>query len=58
MRFKLTLEMDNAAFADAPGEELQRILSNLHLQNRATADNEGTVKDYNGNTIGSWEVSA
>lgn len=62
MRYTVTIEMDNAAFEDAPGEEVARIL-------RALADledghphfapgHEQALLDANGNEVGTADVWA
>ena len=61
MRFVLTVDMDNAAFEDAPGYELSRILGQVHHQ----AQTEGArafmgagmfLRDSNGNTVGEARI--
>jgi len=61
MTFNLSLDMDNAAFVDAPsGAELARILRALadRLDGEPTpAGSGGKLRDVNGNTCGDWRVS-
>jgi hypothetical protein len=65
MHFTLTVKMDNAAFGEdeyEAADELGRILSELggRLQSDTSVQDgsTGRLMDYNGNTVGSWEVSA
>lgn len=63
MAFKLTIETDNAAFADADGpQELARILRELADKidetNWLTIPDAGRVHDINGNTVGGWALDA
>jgi hypothetical protein len=60
MTFTLTVDLDNAAF-DEPGE-LARILRKAAHQVEDEGSRFGSpvvcpVRDVNGNTVGSWEVS-
>lgn len=60
--FTLTITTGNAAFDDT-GAELARILRKLadrletEVTNRGHAD-EGGLMDFNGNTVGSWSLTA
>ncbi|MGA9527145.1 MAG: hypothetical protein WBS24_03405 [Terriglobales bacterium] len=61
--FTLTIETHNAAFVGAdddfgPGPELARILRELadRLDLVGTAPKDGTVRDFNGNTVGTWTL--
>jgi hypothetical protein len=57
MAFTLTITTDGAAFVDSGTEqEVARILQDVaeKLRNGYT---EGSPKDYNGNTVGSWSLS-
>ena len=63
MEFQLTINMDNAAFDDDLGGELARIVR--HVARRLEDDSvtgdllsKCSVRDANGNTVGSWEVTA
>ena len=52
------INMDNAAFEDTG--ELSRILNKLAAQvNGRTFEGEhaSTLRDSNGNTVGTWEIS-
>ncbi len=55
MEFKVTVDMQNAAFDDGPATELSRILKALSKAVQEGADG-GNVFDLNGNKVGSWEV--
>ena len=61
MKTEITIDMDTAAFADAPGDELSRILRNLANEMRRGGDwidigpngnGYKSLKDGNGNTVG------
>ena len=61
MKTEITIDMDNEAFADAPGDELSRILRNLANEMRRGGDwidvgDDGNghraLIDANGNTVG------
>ena len=58
--FELTVRTDNAAFTSPSGDaepeyEVARILRSLAAQIEAGAAlREGTVRDSNGSTVGSW----
>lgn len=57
MRFTLTIDMNNAAFQDDPGE-LERCIQ--WVAGRVAPGNEwskGNVRDINGNTVGTFEIS-
>jgi len=60
MKFTLEVNLDNAAFEEAPGNgELARILEwvadELKAMPRRTRV-ESLVHDLNGNTVGSWRI--
>lgn len=64
MKFLLTVELDNAAFEESQPPvfgELARILVDLGARmgtwDRPAASEEGHVRDYNGNGIGTWEIT-
>jgi hypothetical protein len=62
MKFTLTIDCDNAAFTvDVPGGardaaaiEVMRIVSNSLSVDKITEG--GTLRDYNGNTVGRFEL--
>lgn len=56
MKIKIEINMDNAAFEDNPNE-LTEILANIG--NRVGWHNlkEGTVRDSNGNVVGTYKVT-
>lgn len=59
MNAYITVNMDNAAFCDARGEELARILRDLAAQIEAEPLNAGehvTLADFNGNNVGDLYV--
>lgn len=57
--FKLEFSTDNAAFADNPGEEIDRILRDLDIGVLAFpgCNLSGRIRDVNGNTVGSWSLN-
>tara|TARA_Y100001938_G_C7914834_1_gene341435 strand:+ start:438 stop:674 length:237 start_codon:yes stop_codon:yes gene_type:complete len=62
MEFTMKVNMDNAAFRevwtgfDKPDrKELQRILQNV--ESDVFILDSGACTDYNGNTVGSWEIT-
>ena len=57
MKFTLTLTCDNAAFEDRPSEEIARILRAAASRIEATDELRGSLRDINGNTVGSYEES-
>ena len=59
MKFKLEFSMDNAAFEDYPASEVATTLQNVGISvvNGGPAPIDGDVRDYNGNKIGTWEIT-
>ncbi len=57
MKFKMEVNMDNAAFSDDPAIELQIILECIGDKIRGNGQRSGTVFDTNGNSVGKWEIS-
>lgn len=59
--FTLTIETDNAAFTGNPGAEVARILSDIAHYLTAggvnISNDDGKVRDRNGNTVGNWELT-
>lgn len=56
MQFKLEIDCDNEAFSDdGLALELARCLSVVVKKLRA-GDDEGKVRDINGNTVGHWAI--
>lgn len=54
-RLTITIDMDNAAFSDFPGEgsEVARILSKYAAeQDQAYEANDAVLRDVNGNAVG------
>jgi hypothetical protein len=51
--FTLTIDTDNAAFEDHPQAEVARILHNV-AERLLFPLQEGTCRDVNGNTVGSF----
>ena len=55
-KFKLTVEMGNAAFADADERvELAAVLR--RLAGAVETGDRGVVVDTNGNTVGRWTIT-
>jgi hypothetical protein len=57
--FKLTINMDNAAFEERD-DELECILAGLAdalAEERLPYRSSGVVLDTNGNTVGAWEIT-
>ena len=60
MKVTITIRCENDAFADAPGDELARILENLAARFRAIdpeAPDGCRLFDVNGNHVGELTVS-
>lgn len=60
MKFKLEINMDNAAFEPAPEFQLIEILHRLTARFEriaVTAEGSGNILDSNGNKVGTWEVA-
>ena len=56
MEFNLRFNMDNAAFSDYPEGEISSILRKVI--NKVNDGNEdGQIRDTNGNTVGEWDIS-
>lgn len=55
MEFTMKVNMDNAAFADR--FQLVKLLDRVRMRYLSYADSEGTLTDWNGNTVGSWEIT-
>lgn len=51
MKATIKINMDNAAFADAPAQELTRILCDI-VRKIESGERIDTVRDLNGNTCG------
>lgn len=52
------IKMDNAAFTDAPGVELARILRQAADRIDEGQRSGGFFVDANGNAVGKWEIVA
>jgi len=56
MEFKLRFNMENSAFSDYPEGEISSILRKVI--NQVNAGNEdGQIRDTNGNKVGEWEIN-
>ena len=51
--FWMSFRLNNSAFEDDEGAEIARILLEVANQCEAGA-HSGPVRDFNGNTVGSW----
>lgn len=56
MQITIRIETNNAAFEDDLSEEVRRILSDLTYKWDARLPFSYTLKDFNGNTVGSATV--
>ena len=56
MEFKMNIEMDNDAFTGDPAREVARILRNV-AERFSGGEYAGTVRDANGNRVGSFEIT-
>lgn len=61
MKFTISIDMGNAAFDNNNQiNEVQRILRKISEQidvyNRLAKDQQATIIDINGNTVGFWKV--
>ena len=55
MKFELSFNMDNAAFDEYPEKEVDRIL--MVISRCVTIGyTYGNIRDFNGNTIGTWNI--
>ena len=54
MRFELTMNVGNAAFAESPVES-QRLLLELADTLATTGNTFGRLYDINGNHVGAWK---
>jgi hypothetical protein len=55
MELRVRINCDNAAFTDDLGEECRRILLKIGAK-LVDGENRGRCMDYNGNTVGEWEL--
>lgn len=63
MTFTMTVDMDNAAFKDGDDgaddiSELLACLNRVREDVNRGASTRGTIRDSNGNHVGSWEIRA
>jgi hypothetical protein len=56
VKFRLTIDCDNAAFDPDPAEEVSRILEGLVEVVFVDRDYKHHVMDTNGNTCGTWSL--
>lgn len=60
MKFTLEINLDNDAFNDKysdPAMNLAYCLSQVTNKIQSLKNQDGTVKDMNGNTVGHWEIN-
>jgi hypothetical protein len=55
-KFRLTIDMDNAAFEDDPGELARCLRDVASLVAPGKEWQHGNVRDINGNTVGTFKV--
>jgi len=58
--FTLKIKTDNAAFNEGPmvsGDEISRILNEVSNRVASHEKISGTVRDINGNTVGSYKLT-
>ena len=56
MEFNLRFNIDNAAFSDYPEGEISSILGKV-INKVNDGDEDGQIRDTNGNPVGEWEVT-
>jgi hypothetical protein len=56
MKAVIVINMENAAFDDAPASELARILRDTAKRIQENGDGEITLRDINGNTVGYFTI--
>lgn len=54
MQITIKVNLDNAAFHDNQAELSEIVLQ--QIPHNPTSGDSGTLKDSNGNTVGSWKV--
>tara|TARA_Y100000817_G_scaffold117163_1_gene91850 strand:+ start:10009 stop:10224 length:216 start_codon:yes stop_codon:yes gene_type:complete len=55
MNLRITIQLDNAAFAECPSEEIRRILDRINVINLWDGEAHRLV-DYNGNIVGEARI--
>lgn len=55
-RFTLSVDLSNAAFDEDPHAELGRLLKEASRR-VAQGDTAGSMRDYNGNHVGTWKIA-
>jgi len=55
MKFVMEIECDNAAFEEAPGHELARIIETAAVRVREGV-HWGKLRDINGNQVGRFDI--
>lgn len=56
MKFTLTIESDNVEMTDEPHNAAALSLADVYRSLRDYST-EGTIRDANGNLVGSWELT-
>lgn len=56
MKLSLTIKGEGEAFATQPASELARILREVAQRIQEDGDSEGSLRDINGNRVGSFSV--
>lgn len=60
MKFSLDIRCDNAAFDDAPGAEIAKLLRDVAERFdgvRNLPEQSALLRDANGNRVGAWKLS-
>ena len=55
MKLRITIQLNNAAFAECPSEEIRRILGGINVINLWDGEAH-RLTDYNGNTVGEARI--
>ena len=58
MKLGIEINLDNAAFDTYPGDEVGRILKKYAQSISVLSDLDKKLRDINGNTVGTAEVTA
>lgn len=57
MKFSLSFDCDNEAFAEDLRETIADTLIDVEKRVAKSSENEGPIYDVNGNRIGQWELT-
>jgi hypothetical protein len=56
-KLTITINMDNAAFADDADGQLMDILATIGNRITGYGEQSGNLRDFNGNTCGSYKIT-